>query len=310
MKYMDYYEVLNITPNATESEIKKAYRSLSFQYHPDKNPDPSASDKIKSINEAYETLGDSQKKKQYDNRNNPMNMDSIIKEMFRNDIRKHQPPNIFEELFKMNSGMMGEPIVFTSSFDNIHGMHMNSMNNMNSMNEQNITPLDKKIEIPFEQSFTGGNIPINIEREFRKGNTFFKEQEKIYVNIPSGIDDGEIIEIPDKGNIMFDRKGSLRLHIKIIQHSRFERRGLNLIYSQTITFKESLCGFEYLLNFIDGSPLRLKSSRGNIIQNGDDKSVKGKGFTRDGQVGDLVIRFKVTPQELSEEQILLFEKEL
>ena len=86
--------------------------------------------------------------------------------------------------------------------------------------------------------------------------------------------------------------------------------GLNLIYSQTITFKESLCGFEYLLNFIDGSPLRLKSSRGNIIQNGDDKSVKGKGFTRDGQVGDLVIRFKVTPQELSEEQILLFEKEL
>ena len=64
------------------------------------------------------------------------------------------------------------------------------------------------------------------------------------------------------------------------------------------------------MHYIDGSPLKLKSSKGNIIQNGDEKSVKGKGFNRDGQMGDLIIHFKVTSQDLSDEQIALFEKEL
>uniref|UniRef100_A0A6C0EXT8 J domain-containing protein n=1 Tax=viral metagenome TaxID=1070528 RepID=A0A6C0EXT8_9ZZZZ len=316
---MDFYQVLNISPNATEGEIKKAHRSLSFQYHPDKNPDPSASEKMKDINEAYETLGDSQRKKQYDNRNNPMNMDSILNQIFRQESRQsqssrhNQPHTMFEEIFKMhnmnmggmnmggmNMGLnIGEPIVFTN-FDNIQNAH----------SQEPIPPLDKKIEISFENSFSGCNIPINIEREFRRGNTMFKEQEKIYVLIPAGIDDGEIIEINEKGNVMFDRRGTLRLHIKIVQHDKFERRGVHLVYKQTITFKESICGFEYLIHFIDGSPLKLKSSKGNIIQNGDEKTVKGKGFNRDGQVGDLIIYFKVTPQELSEEQVALFEKEL
>ena len=301
---MDYYKILGIHPNASEGEIKKAYRSLSFKYHPDKNPDPSVSETYKQINEAYEVLSDPQKRAQYDN---PNPMESLLKEMFRD--RKPQPhqhqnmnphmgiPNIFEEIFKMHSmgGInmnMGEPVVFT--FDE----------------QVQIPPLDKKIEIPFEQCFKGGNIPINIEREFRKGPMSFKEQEKIYIMIPPGIDDGEIIEIPEKGNVMFDKRGSLRLHIKIIQDQKFERRGLNLIYNQTITFKESICGFEYLIHFIDGSPLKLKSSKGNIIQNGDEKSVKGKGFIRDGQTGDLIIHFNVTPQLLTDEQISLFEKEL
>jgi DnaJ-class molecular chaperone len=311
---MDYYKILNVSSNASDSEIKKAYRALSFKYHPDKNPDPGVAEQYKLINEAYETLNDPQKKAQYDNRNNPLSMDSILKEMFTQNMninRKnsnssshnpHSPHNLFEEIFKMHSmnGMNGmpEPMIFFTE----EPLNMNHMNI--------IEPLDKKIEITFEQSFKGGNIPVLIEREFRKGNTFFKEQEKIYIVIPPGIDDGEIIDIPDKGNGMYDKRGSLRLHIKILHHNTFERKGLNLIYNHTITFKESICGFEYLIHFIDGTPLKLKSSKGNIIQNGDEKSVKGKGFNRDVQTGDLIIHFKVSPQELTEEQIALFEKEL
>ena len=306
---MDYYKILGLTPNASDSEIKKAYRSLSFKYHPDKNPDPSVAEQYKLINEAYETLNDPQKKSQYDNRNNPLTMDSILKDIFQNHAnhgmpgnRRPGPQNIFEEIFKMQSmggmhGMhgMAEPMIFFTD---------------EPMNHINIEPLDKKVEISFEQAFKGANIPVVIEREFRKGNNIFKEQEKIYIVIPQGIDDGEIIEIPDKGNGHFDHRGSLRLHIKIIQHATFERKGLNLIYNHTISFKESICGFDYLLHYIDSTPLKLKSSKGNIIQNGDEKPVKGKGFQRDGQTGDLIIHFKVTPQELTEEQIALFEKEL
>ena len=302
---MDYYELLNVSSNASDSEIKKSYRALSFKYHPDKNPDPSVAEKYKLINEAYETLIDPHKRSQYDNRNNPLNMDSILKEMFsrkpgngRGHGHNHVPGHIFEEIFKMNSmGGMGmpEPMIFFTE---------------EPMNINLIEPLDKKVEITFEQSFKGANIPLLIEREFRKGNNFFKEQEKIYIIIPQGIDDGEIIEIPDKGNGNFDRRGPLRVHIKITHDNIFERRGLNIVYNHTITFKESICGFEYLLHFIDGTPLKLKSSKGNIIQKGDEKTVKGKGFIRDSQTGDLIIHFKVTPQELSEEQIALFEKEL
>ena len=300
---MDFYKILNVSPNASESEIKKSYRALSFKYHPDKNPDPGVAEQYKLINEAYETLNDPQKRAHYDNRNNPLSMDSILKEMFHGQMnhRKHMPgpQNIFEEIFKMHSmgGMNGipEPMIF---FTEDPGQQIN------------IEPLDKQVEITFDQAFKGSNIPILIEREFRKGNNIFKEQEKIYIVIPPGIDDGEIIEIQDKGNGLFDKRGSLRLHIKITHHPIFERKGLNLIYNHTITFKESICGFEYLLHYIDGSPLKLKSSRGNIIQNGDEKSVKGKGFNRDGQTGDLIIHFKVTPQELTDEQIALFENEL
>jgi DnaJ-class molecular chaperone len=301
---MDYYKILNVSPNASESEIKKAYRSLSFKYHPDKNPDPSVTEQYKMINEAYETLNDPQKKAQYDNRNNPTNIDSIFKQMFNPHgfQRPGNPQNIFEEIFKMhtmhNMNGMPEPMIFFTE----EPINMNQ--------QMNIEPLDKEFEISFEQSFKGGNVPIQIEREFRKGNMQFKEQEKMYITVPQGIDDGEIIEIPDKGNVMFDKRGTLRIHIKVIQHNTYERKGLNLIYNHTITFKESICGFEYLIHFIDGTPLKLKSSKGNIIQNGDEKSVKGKGFTRDGQTGDLIIHFKVTPQELTEEQLELFEKTL
>ena len=63
---MDFYKILNISPNASESEIKKSYRALSFKYHPDKNPDPSVAEQYKLINEAYETLGDETKKRIYD----------------------------------------------------------------------------------------------------------------------------------------------------------------------------------------------------------------------------------------------------
>jgi len=301
---MDYYKVLGVTQNASESEIKKAYRSLSYKYHPDKNPDPSVAEQYKLINEANETLMDPQKRAQYDNRNNPLNMESILKEMFQRKPHGHthvHPQNIFEEIFKMNSmsgmGGMPEPMIFFTE---------EPMN----MNMNIIEPLDQTVEITFEQSFKGANLPILIEREFRKGNNYFKEQEKIYIVIPAGIDDGEIIEIADKGNGTFDRRGSLRIHIKIIQHNIFERKGLNIVYKHTITFKESICGFECLIHFIDGTPLKLKSSKGNIIQNCDEKQVKGKGFNRDGQAGDLIIHFKVTPQELTEEQIALFEKEL
>ena len=97
----------------------------------------------------------------------------------------------------------------------------------------------------------------------------FIEQERIYVVLPQGIDDGEILTIPEKGHCYSDVKGDIKLRIHIVAHPMFERRGLNLVYHQKITFKESICGFEGILQHVDGTSLRLVSSKGNIIQNGE-----------------------------------------
>lgn len=290
---MDFYDVLGISPESSETDIKQAYRSLSFKFHPDRNKSSEASSQMQGINEAYETLSDKTKRKQYDMRNNNP-LEQILSELFKGKGRGDP----FEAIFKQQ---MHEPI-FACVTPQRHHFYEES---------QKTPALDKKIDITFEESYKGGHLPINIEREIKNGKISYHEQEKVYILIPPGIDDGEIIEIPEKGNVYYDVKGSLKLYIRVISGPLYERRGLNLVYIQSLTFKESICGFSALLKHIDGSTLKLNSSRGNIIQNGDEKTIKGRGFSRDEQIGDLVIKFKVVPpKELTESQLTLFESEL
>ena len=89
----------------------------------------------------------------------------------------------------------------------------------------------------------------------------------------------------------------------------FERKGLDLIYHKHISFKESILGFEGTIMHLNDVSLKLQSSRGNIIQNNDEKMIKNKGFIRDKDVGNLIIVFKIqVPSKLKEEQLILFEK--
>jgi len=310
---MDHYAILGIDPKSSETEIKHAYRSLSFKFHPDRNKSEEASVKMREINEAYETLSDAQKRSQYDfSKNgggNPFgmmgahfphfnghNLDHIINELFNS----HRQPQQQEHMFKRN-------IVFQG------GVPIEVMFRNDSFYEppQPVAPpqtLEKKIDITFEDSYKGINLPCLVEREIKNSKMTYHEEEKFYVTLPQGIDDGEIIEVLEKGNVVDNMKGNIKLHIHILPHTLFERSGLNLIYKQTITFKESICGFDIILNHIDGNMLKMVNRKGNIIQNGDQRIVKNKGFTRDNTSGDLIILFSVTqPNTLTEEQISLFE---
>jgi DnaJ-class molecular chaperone len=297
---MDFYDILGVNENASDSDIKQAYRSLSFKFHPDRNSSAEAGERIRDINEAYETLIDKSKRKQYDMRGaHPL--ENILNEIFKGQSMS-QKKDPFEMMFNQS---MGQGIGFEPVFARVSAHQMPFF-------ESTKTPvLEKKVEINFEESYKGTQLPINIEREIKSGKTSYHEEEKMYVAIPAGIDDGEIIEIEDKGHIYNDVKGSIKLYIKVAANNLYERKGLNLIYTQTVTFKESICGFAYIMQHIDGSKLNLKSSRGNVIQNGDEKNIKGRGFTRDNQVGDLIIKFRVTPPKvLTEPQLLLFDSEL
>lgn len=296
---MDHYKILNVSPECSEGEIKQSYRALSFKYHPDRNKDADAGDKIRAINEAYEVLSDKQKRTQYDFERSGNPLEGILNELFKQNHPGRGMHNMFKQNMMFPQGQ-GIEVMFSNDMPSFFN---------HAQNFKQAPPiLEKKVDVTFEESYKGGNIPIMIEREIKAGQLTYIEQERIYVLIPQGIDDGEILTIPDKGHCYSDVKGEIKLRIHIVAHPMFERRGLNLIYHQKITFKESICGFEGILQHVDGTSMRLVSSKGNIIQNGDERIVKSRGLTRNGQVGDLIILFNVSaPKELTEEQIKTFE---
>jgi len=310
---MTHYKTLGIDNKCSDNEIKQAYRALSFKYHPDRNKEADASEKMQQINEAYETLSDKQRRKQYDMELSGVNpLDQIINDLFNNNLRGMNTG--------MQSGMnVGMPQGLHHIFNQgIHVQHGHGpafevmfSNDPHSFFKERVQPppiLEKKVEITFEDSFSGNNIPIVIEREIKAGNMAYNEEEKVYLPIQQGIDDGEILMVKDKGNMYNDVKGDLKIYIHVKPHAEYERKGLNIIQKQSISFKESICGFERVIKHIDGTNMRLVSSRGNILQNGDEHHIKGRGFTRDSKTGDLIIIFKVIqPKTLTDEELKLFD---
>ena len=108
---------------------------------------------------------------------------------------------------------------------------------------------------------------------------------------------------------MHDNTSDIKVHIKVKEHPIFKRNGIHLVLPKQVSFKESLTGFNFILEHLNGSKTKLSSSRGNIIQNGDKKVIKELGFERNDKKGDLIIMFHVNhpPNKLTEEQLGWFE---
>ena len=131
------------------------------------------------------------------------------------------------------------------------------------------------------------------------------EHEILYVEVPKGVDEGEIIILKDKGNSASENnKGDIKIFIKIENTTEFKRNGLDLILEKTITLKEALCGFTFELKYITGKIYTITNNSGNIISHGYHKIIPKMGLIRDDHIGNLVILFNVKfPEKLSEEAI-------
>jgi DnaJ family protein A protein 2 len=129
------------------------------------------------------------------------------------------------------------------------------------------------------------------------------ENETVYVTVPKGIDEGEIIVLRDRGNVAReDCRGDIKLFIKVENDTEFKRSGLDLILEKTISIKEALCGFTFELKYITGKIYTINNSSGNIIYNGYKKIIPNMGFSRDQHTGNLIIIFNVKfPEKLTEE---------
>ena len=313
----DCYNILGVEKNATQDEIKKKYRKLSLLHHPDKNPGNSAAEeKFKVINSAYDTLGDEEKRKIYDmERNNPFMsrgrssgntnpMDDIFKMFFKGNVIPGMHQNMGQNMHQnmgqnMHQNMGGIP----GMSPNIRIFRNGQSVDVNNLHKP--LPIIKNLVISLEQAYIGEQMPVQIERWLFEDGIRKCENETLYIPIMKGIDDKEIIILRDKGNILDNNlKGDVKIVINIQNTSIFKREGLNLFLIKDISLKDSLCGFKFLINHINGKQLRFNSDSGVPTKDGQIKMIPGFGMERENTKGNLGIKFNIIyPEKLSTDQI-------
>jgi DnaJ-class molecular chaperone len=321
----NFYETLGVAETATKEEIKKAYRKLSLQWHPDKNNgSPEAITKFQAISEAYETLSDPSKKQQYDmQKNNPFakmghfggggaasfdNIDELFSSIFGGGFGGGMMHGMGTGMPGMMHGMGGMPGMMhgmgtgmPGGVPNIHifrnGVPVNMM--------QKPPPIIKHITITMEQVLNGSKLPVEIERWIiENGNKVF-ENETLYIEVPKGVDENEILILREKGNMINDDcKGDIKLFFKIENDTEFKRTGLDLVYEKSISLKEALCGFSFELKYINGKTYTINNNGGNIISPNYSKVIPKMGLAREEYSGNLIINFNVVfPETLPIEVI-------
>jgi len=299
MNKENLYEVLEVKETASQEEIKKAYRKLSLMYHPDRNNNsPDSTNKFQKISSAYDIIGDEEKRKQYDMQKKGFPFPNHSPSFFHTTNANIDPSEILNffsnNFFNNNATVNGAKM----------GQNMFTMDNL----KQKLAkppPIVKTETINLSKAYTGYNMPIEITRWIIENEIKREETETIYIPIPLGIDNNEIIILREKGNILSDtNKGDIKIFIKIQNDTDFTRNGLDLVLNKTISLKDALCGFVFDLKYLDGRVFKINNTTGNIITNNYNKVLKGMGMRRDNHIGNLIINFTVSfPEKLTNEQM-------
>jgi curved DNA-binding protein len=303
MDFKDYYKVLGIEKNASDDEIKKAYRKLAMKYHPDKNQGKkSAENKFKDISEAYEVLHDPEKRSKYDRLGSSWNQyhqeggtdqDFNWSEWFNSRKEKRKPAGETMGDF-FNSGGSG----VSDFFEKIFGEGFRSRQNY-SRTPRKGEDLNATVEVTLEDIFRGTSIVLD------------SEGQKIEVAIKPGIPDGQKLKISGKGKSggSGGKNGDLFITVKVAEHKRVSRNGDDINIQLTIDlYKAILGGTTKIRTFGDTLQVNIPPE----MQQGKKLLVKGQGFPKynsKGERGDLYITFDIKlPTGLTEEEIQLFRK--
>lgn len=300
------YEILGVEPTANSDEIKKAYRKLSLLHHPDR-PNGS-SEMFKNINEAFEILGDPKKRNLYDlESSNPfLNMSGNI-----------NPMDIFSKLFNPGNAEMGpnsdpfnqgniDPMFpFSNGIGpKIHIFRAGNMpfHDFEQMQVDEPDIIEVNLPISMFESFNGCNKPIEIDKYVIKNGKKIYEKETIYVNLFKGIDNNECVIVKNKGNVVNNRTGDIKIKIQLNFSENYLRNGLNLIYKKQLTLNEALCGFSFLYEHLNNKSYKINHNGEYIIQPNHIKEIPNLGFERENNIGNLIIHFNIKfPDNLSVE---------
>ena len=309
-----HYEILGVSKEATETEIKKAYRALSLKYHPDRNSDPEATEKYKGINEAYEILSNAQTREKYNMElefGGKVHMGGPFPGGFPGGFSGGMQMggdinDIFNMMFAggLSGGMPGGPgvRVFHGGFPG--SGHINIESIFHHMHRP--PPILKTITITLEQAYSGTVISLEIEKQVVKNNMRVHEIEIVQVDIPPGVEHNDILLLQNYGHYVSDTLcGDVKCTILIEKHGVFTKTGMDLLYTRHISLKESLCGFSFEIQHLNGKILNMNNtSNPTIVKPNFKKVVPGLGMVKNDVTGNLVIEFIVDfPEVLTKEQI-------
>lgn len=337
----DFYEILEIDKNASQADIKKAYRKMALKYHPDKNPgDKEAEEKFKLAAEAYEILGDEQKRAQYDQYGHSAfdgpgmggkhytNMEDIFRDF----------GDIFGGFGFGGGGRSQRQYVKGSNLrirvkatlaDIINGTEK-KVKVQRKVQAQGVTykncntchgsgSVVREVNTMFGRMQSSSTCPtcsgmgqvIDYKPSDADAQGLKTIEETISIRIPAGVADGMQLSMQGKGNEAPGKNsipGDLLIIIEEIEHEHFMRNGDNLHYDLYISFPEAVFGTSKEIETVTGR-IRIKLEKG--IQSGSILRLRGKGVpSHTGYgVGDLIIHINVwTPKSLTTEQTEFFEK--
>lgn len=283
----DYYKILGVDKGATKDEIKKAFRKLAHEHHPDKK-DGNA-EKFKEASEAYSTLSDDQKRAQYDQ------FGSAGPQGFGGGQGGFGGQGFDFNGFDFSQfggqGFGGQNMEFDL------GDILGSMFGGGRGRVRRGANVTVDIEITFKESVFGTEKQIS----YIKSST--KKKESFVIKVPPGIDSGEMLRVTGKGEeVDGGHPGDLyvRVHVKLDKH--LHKEGHNLVTSISLKLSEALLGGERTIETADG-PLTIKIPEG--VSNGEVLRVRGKGVafnSGSSQRGDLLIKILIDmPKKLNKE---------
>jgi molecular chaperone DnaJ len=263
----DFYAILGVSKDASDADIKKAYRKLARKYHPDQNPGDSAAEtKFKEISEAHSVLSDAEERKEYD----------AIRAMgsgARYTYQQGEYDDLLGGLF--GGGRFGQP---TGGYRGFGG----------PTKGRDITA---STTLDFITATKGDRITLQTA-----------EGREISVNVPAGVADGQKIRLRGKGHPSPDggEPGDIVLTVKVRKHPVFERDGLNLRVNVPVTFAEAALGATIQVPTLGGDPVKLRVAPGT--PSGRVLRVKGRGVHSSKGTGDLLAVVQVAvPSHLSKE---------
>lgn len=302
MTHKDYYQILGVSRDASEEEIKKAYRHLAMKYHPDRNPgDKEAEERFKEINEAYAVLSDKEKRRQYDmygtkGFHERFTQEDIFRGFDIGDLLKDlgfTTDDIFTRIFGRGFGgaftgevRTGYGDVFTRTAPG-RGADITST-----------------IRLSFKEAIFGGEKRLSIRKP--DGSV-----ETLTVKIPAGIDTGKKIRVKGKGmpGMGGAPPGDLYLTVEVKKDPLFERRGDDVVVEREVRFTEAVLGSIVTVPTLEGRAVRVKVPPGT--KDGAMIRLRGYGVPhlKGGGRGDLYVRVRIkVPERVTEEQRRLLEE--
>ena len=310
MEFKDYYQTLGLGKTASGKEIKQAYRKLARKHHPDVNPgDKVAEARFKEINEAYEVLGDPEKRKKYDELGANWRQYEQAQQAGQSpfgDIRWGGGPGEAGGYHTINEeelrDMFGGENPFSDFFQAFFGgggrPEGRRARTSRTARTRAGRDIEEEIELSLEEAMQGAMRRLSVKQE---GHT-----RTVDVRIPAGVNDGSRVRVPGEGEhgASGGRAGDLYLRVRLRVDPRFERRGRDLHIHVAVPLTTAVLGGEADVPAVGERPLRLKIPA--MTQNGQVFRLKGHGMPAVGKPterGDLYATVSVVlPKQLSDDQ--------